>query len=37
MDQPTAGDALRALEPLVGEWTSRPSWPDGSRGPVVAR
>ncbi|HEU5241060.1 MAG TPA: hypothetical protein VFU25_03525, partial [Ornithinibacter sp.] len=33
MDQPTAGDALRALEPLVGEWTVEARWPDGKPWP----
>jgi hypothetical protein len=37
MDQPTAEDALRRLEPLVGEWTlqaigaDRQPWPGGGR------
>jgi hypothetical protein len=37
LDQPTAGDALRKLDPLVGEWTlaaSRPGgepWPGGGK------
>ena len=34
MDQPTAEDALRALEPLVGEWTFEASLADGE---AVAR
>ena len=29
MDQPTAGGALEALEPLVGEWTLEAKPPDG--------
>jgi hypothetical protein len=29
MDQPTAEQALRELEPLVGEWTMEAKWPDG--------
>lgn len=33
MDQPTAGEALRALEPLVGEWTITARWPDGKPWP----
>jgi hypothetical protein len=37
MDQPTAHDALRRLEPLVGEWTLEATppgadpWPGGGR------
>ncbi|HEX2401737.1 MAG TPA: hypothetical protein VHJ79_17395, partial [Mycobacterium sp.] len=27
MDQPTAEQALRQLEPLVGEWTVEAKWP----------
>ena len=33
MDQPTAEDALRALEPLVGEWTVEARWPSGELWP----
>ena len=33
MDQPTAEDALRALEPLVGEWTVEARWPSGEVWP----
>jgi len=33
MDQPTAKDALRALEPLVGEWTVEARWPSGEAWP----
>jgi hypothetical protein len=33
MDQPKADDALRRLEPLVGEWTLEATWPDGTRWP----
>ena len=33
MDQPTAEDALRRLEPLVGEWTFEATWPDGTSWP----
>ena len=29
MDQPTAEEALRRLEPLVGEWTMEARWPSG--------
>jgi len=29
MDQPTAEQALRELEPLVGEWTMEAKWPSG--------
>ena len=29
VDQPTAEEALRALEPLLGEWTLQARWPDG--------
>jgi hypothetical protein len=29
MDQPTAEEALRRLEPLVGEWTLEARPPDG--------
>ena len=31
MDQPTAEDALRRLEPLVGEWVLDATWPSGER------
>jgi hypothetical protein len=33
MEQPTAEDALRRLEPLVGEWTLEATWPNGERWP----
>ncbi len=33
MDQPTAEQALRQLEPLVGEWTCEAKWPDGEPWP----
>ena len=33
MDQPTAEQALRQLEPLVGEWTLEAKWPDGEPWP----
>jgi len=35
MDQPTAEQALRQLEPLVGEWTFEATWPDGTRWPGI--
>jgi hypothetical protein len=37
MDQPTAGEALRRLEPLVGEWTLEAKPPDGPPWPGEAR
>ena len=33
MDQPTAEQALRQLEPLVGEWTFEATWPNGDSWP----
>ena len=33
MDQPTAEEALRELERLVGEWTLEASWPGGEPWP----
>jgi hypothetical protein len=33
MDQPTAEEALRRLEPLVGEWTFEATWPSGESWP----
>ena len=33
MDQPTAREALRHLEPLVGEWTLEARWPNGEAWP----
>ena len=33
MDQPTAEQALRRLEPLVGEWTVEATWADGTAWP----
>ncbi len=33
MGQPTAQDALKKLEPLLGEWTLEASSPDGERWP----
>jgi hypothetical protein len=37
MDQPTAEEALRELEPLVGEWTLEATWPDGTQWPGGGR
>src|SRR5687768_6617303 len=37
MDQPTAEEALRRLEPLVGEWTLEARRPDGPPWPGEAR
>ncbi len=37
MDQPTAKDALRKLEPLLGEWELRAVGPDGSPWPGEGR
>jgi hypothetical protein len=37
MDQPTAEQALRRLEPLVGEWPFEASWPDGEAWPGGGR
>jgi len=33
VDQPTAEQALRRLEPLVGEWTVEATWADGTAWP----
>jgi hypothetical protein len=33
MDQPTAGEALKRLEPLVGEWILEAKPPDGPPWP----
>jgi hypothetical protein len=33
MNQPTAEQALRRLEPLVGEWAFEATWPDGRTWP----
>ena len=33
MDQPTADEALRALQPLVGDWTITARWPNGEPWP----
>jgi len=35
--QPTAGPALQALEPLVGEWTVEAKGPDGQPWPGLGR
>ena len=37
MDQPTAEQALRRLEPLVGEWTVEATWPNGEKWPGGGR
>jgi hypothetical protein len=37
IDQPTAEDALKALEPLVGEWTLNAVSPGGEPWPGEAR
>ena len=37
MDQPTAEDALRKLEPLVGEWSLEARWPNGEQWPGGGR
>ena len=37
MDQPTAEEALRRLEPLVGDWTFEARWPDGELWPGGGR
>ena len=37
MDQPTAEEALRKLEPLVGEWTVEARWPSGEPWPGGGR
>ncbi|HUA69627.1 MAG TPA: hypothetical protein VMA96_01045 [Solirubrobacteraceae bacterium] len=37
IDQPTAEDALRALEPLVGKWTVTARGPDGEPWPGEAQ
>jgi hypothetical protein len=33
MNQPTAEQALRELEPLIGEWTLEAKWPNGETWP----
>ena len=37
MDQPTAEEALRKLEPLVGEWILEARWPGGEPWPGGGR
>ena len=37
VDQPTAHDALKKLEPLLGEWTIEASSPDGELWPGEGR
>jgi hypothetical protein len=37
VDQPTAEDALKKLEPLLGEWVLQASSPDGEPWPGEAR
>jgi hypothetical protein len=37
MDQPTAEEALKRLEPLVGEWILEAKPPDGPPWPGEAR
>jgi hypothetical protein len=37
MDQPIAEEALRRLEPLIGEWTFEATWPDGTSWPGGGR
>lgn len=37
MKQPTAEEALRRLEPLVGQWTVEAKWPDGQEWPAGGR
>jgi hypothetical protein len=37
MDQPTAEEALRTLERLVGEWTLEARWPSGEPWPGGGR
>ena len=37
LDQPTAEEALKRLEPLVGEWTLEAKPPDGPPWPGEAR
>jgi hypothetical protein len=37
MDQPTAEEALRRLEPLVGEWILEAKPPEGPPWPGEAR
>lgn len=37
MDQPTAEQALRQLDPLIGEWVFEATWPDGRQWPGGGR
>ena len=37
MNQPTAGESLNKLEPLVGEWTVEAKGPDGDAWPSLGR
>jgi hypothetical protein len=37
MDQPTAENALKLLERLVGDWDVESTWPDGTLGPAHGR
>ena len=37
IDQPTAQDALKRLEPLLGEWALEATSPDGDRWPGEGR
>jgi hypothetical protein len=37
MDQPTAAAALRALDPLVGDWDLEARWPSGEAWPGAGR
>jgi hypothetical protein len=37
IDQPTAEDALKKLEPLLGEWILKATSPDGEPWPGEAR
>jgi hypothetical protein len=37
MSQPTAEQALRALDPFVGEWAMEATWPNGERWPGGGR
>jgi hypothetical protein len=37
VNQPTAEEALRRLEPLVGEWTFEATWPSGESWPGGGR
>jgi hypothetical protein len=37
MDHPTAEEALRQLEPLVGQWILNAKWPSGEPWPGGGR